>query len=502
MTADLIEGLMAILQWKVIGFLAIGVLLGVIFGALPGLTATMGVAVLTPLTFWISAEQGLAMLLGIYCGAIPAGGIPAILINVPGTPASIATAWDGYAFTKRGEAGLALGVNALLSALGQLTSIFFLAVAAFPIARFALRFGPAEYFGLALFGISLMAGVSGNRVIKGMLAGMLGLAISMIGLDPMTAYPRYTFGSTAFLDGIAFVPVMIGLFGLTEVLVQVSERWGRVEESPGKLGRILPRLKDWKRMLPAALTGAGVGTAVGAVPAAGGDIGSVIAWEQARRISRRKEEFGNGSIEGLAASCSSSNAAVGGAMTTMLTLGIPGDAPSAVLIGALLIHGIQPGPLLFRDNQPFVYSIVLLMMLASFLVMIIGLLGAKPLARALRIPNAWLWSGIILFGTVGSYALNNSIVDVWVMFAAGLAGFLLRKADVPLGPLVLGLILGPMMESNLRRALILNKGDWFGTLTSSPIVIFFLVAAFLSFVVPLLRRKPAAAASRAAIPGE
>ena len=489
MVPDLLDGLFAILQWEVLGFLVIGVVLGAIFGSLPGLTATMGVAVLTPLTFWVSAEQGLAMLLGIYCGALPAGGIPAILINVPGTPASIATAWDGYALSKQGKAGLALGINALMSSVGQLVSIFFLAVAAFPIARFALRFGPAEYFGLALFGISLMAGVSGGRVVKGMLAGMLGLAVATVGLDPMTAYPRYTFGQAEFLDGISFVPVMIGLFGLTEVMMQISDRWGKAEDKPAKIGRIWPRLKEWKRMLPAMATGAGIGTAVGAVPAAGGDIGSVIAWEQARRISPKKEEFGKGSIEGLAASCTSSNAAVGGAMTTMLTLGIPGDAPSAVLIGALLIHGVQPGPLLFRDDRSFVFSLVFLMALAAVAVLIIGLLGAKPLARALRIPNAWLWSGIVLLGTVGSYALNNAVVDVWVMFAAGIVGFFLRKADVPLGPLVLGLILGPMMESNLRRALILSHGDWVGSLMESPILVFFLIATLLSLLLPLLKKK-------------
>lgn len=492
MTADLVEGLMAILQWKVLGFLGIGVFLGAIFGALPGLTATMGVAILTPLTFWVSAEEGLAMLLGIYCGAIPAGGIPAILINVPGTPASIATAWDGYPLAKQGHAGLALGINALLSAIGQLTSIFFLAVAAFPIANFALRFGPAEYFGLALFGISLMAGVSGDRVVKGMLAGMLGLALATVGLDPMTAYPRYTFGHSEFLDGIAFVPVMIGLFGLAEVLSQISDRFGKVDEAPAKLGRIWPRLEHWKRMLPPMITGAAIGTFVGAVPAAGGDIGSVIAWEQARRLSRKKEEFGKGSIEGLAASCAACNAAIGGAMTTMLTLGIPGDAPSAVLIGALLIHGIQPGPLLFRDHGSFIFSIVFLMAFAAIMMMVIGLLGARPLARALRIPNPWLWAGIVLFGTVGSYALNNAVVDVWAMFAAGVVGFLFRKADVPLGPLVLGLILGPMMESNLRRALILNRGDWLAAL-NRPIVLFFLVATVLSLVLPLLKRKKAEA---------
>ena len=488
MPAEVLEGLLAVLQWKVLGFLGIGVVLGAIFGALPGLTATMGVAILTPLTFWLSAEEGLAMLLGIYGGAIPGGGIPAILINVPGTPASIATSWDGYPLSRQGKAGLALGINALLSAVGQLTSIFFLAVAAFPIATFALRFGPAEYFGLALFGISLMAGVSGGRVIQGMLAGMLGLALATVGLDPMTAYPRYTFGQSEFLDGISFVPVMIGLFGLAEVLTQISERHKVTDLPSGALGRIWPRVAEWKKMIPGTLAGAGLGTFVGAVPAAGGDIGSVIAWEQARRLSREKEKFGKGSIEGLAASCASCNSAIGGAMTTMLTLGIPGDAPSAVLIGALMIHGIQPGPLLFRDHASFVFSLVFLMAFAAILIMVIGLLGARPLARALRLPNPWLWAGIVLFGTVGSYALNNALVDVWAMFVAGVVGFLFRKANIPLGPLVLGLILGPMMESNLRRALILSRGDWTGPLTQ-PIVLFFLVATLLSLLLPLLKKR-------------
>lgn len=493
MTSEILAGLAAVLDWQVLGFLAAGVSLGAVFGSLPGLTATMGVAVLTPLTFWVSPEQGLAMLLGIYCGAIPAGGIPAILINVPGTPASIATSWDGYALTRKGQAGLALGVNALTSAAGQLTSILFLAFLAFPIANFALRFGPAEYFGLALLGISLMAGVSGRHVLKGMLAGMLGLALALVGLDPMTAYPRYTFGLSEFLDGISFVPVMIGLFGLGEVLTQIAERRGAAPPPAAAIGRILPTATELKGMGGAMASGATLGTMVGAIPAAGGDIGSVIAWEQARRTSSQKETFGKGSLKGLAASCAACNAAIGGAMTTMLTLGIPGDAVSAILIGALLIHGIQPGPLLFANNQSFVFSLVFLLVLASLLIMLIGILGARPLARILRIPAPWLWTGITLFGTVGAYALNNAVVDVWAMYAAGLVGFLFRKAQIPLGPLVLGLILGPMMESNLRRALILSRGDWLGTLTR-PIMLAFLAATALSLLWPVLRRRRVAAA--------
>lgn len=469
-------------------YLVSGLILGAIFGALPGLTATMGVALLTPITFWLSAQEGMAMLLGIYCGAIPAGGIPAILLNIPGTPASIAAAWDGYPLAQQGRAGFALGVNALFALAGQTISVLFLALAAFPIASFGLRFGPPEYFALALFGISLMAGVSGDKLARGMLSGMLGLALSTVGLDPMMAVARYTFGNPEFLDGIAFVPVMIGLFGLGEVFAQMaspsSEKIGPLAAT---LGRIRPTLAEWKRMALPGLLGSGIGTIVGAIPAAGGDIASVICWEQTKRLSKQPAEFGKGSMEGLAASTTACNAAIGGAMTTMLTLGIPGDAPSAILIGALLIHGVQPGPLLFRDNAPLVYAIILLMLLAAILVAAMGLLAARPLAASLRIPKPWLWTAIILLSLVGSYALNNSVTDVWVMAAAGVLGFLLRKAEVPLGPLVLGLILGPMMESNLRRALILSRGDWSAILLR-PIVAGLLVATVVCLVWPLVQR--------------
>jgi putative tricarboxylic transport membrane protein len=484
----LFAGFESIAQPMVLLYMVSGLILGAVFGALPGLTATMGVALLTPITFWLSAQEGMAMLLGIYCGAIPAGGIPAILLNIPGTPASIAAAWDGYPLAQQGRAGFALGVNALFALAGQTISVLFLALAAFPIASFGLRFGPPEYFALALFGISLMAGVSGDKLARGMLSGMLGLALSTVGLDPMMAVARYTFGNPEFLDGIAFVPVMIGLFGLGEVFAQMaspsSEKIGPLAAT---LGRIRPTLSEWKRMAVPGLLGSGIGTVVGAIPAAGGDIASVICWEQTKRLSKQPGEFGKGSMEGLAASTTACNAAIGGAMTTMLTLGIPGDAPSAILIGALLIHGVQPGPLLFRDNAPLVYAIILLMLLAAVLVAVMGLLAARPLAASLRIPKPWLWTAIILLSLVGSYALNNSVTDVWVMAAAGALGFLLRKADVPLGPLVLGLILGPMMESNLRRALILSRGDW-SAILFRPIVASLLVATVLCLVWPLVQR--------------
>jgi putative tricarboxylic transport membrane protein len=283
---------------------------------------------------------------------------------------------------------------------------------------------------------------------------------------------------------------MIGLFGVGEVLSQIAEKHGKLQAPPAALGRIWPNRREWKQIAPATLTATGIGVIVGAIPAAGGDIASVIAWEQARKLSRRPEEFGQGSLEGLAATCASCNAVVGGAMTTMLTLGIPGDGPTAILIGALLIHGIQPGPMLFRTHGPLVWSIVFLMALAAVLMMVLGLAASRPLARVLRIPDPWLWTGVLLFGVVGSYALNNAVSDVWIMLSAGVFGFLARRAAIPLGPLILGLILGPLMESNLRRALILSRGDWLDVL-ARPLVLLFVCGAAASLLWPLLRRRSA-----------
>lgn len=469
-------------------YTAAGVVLGVMFGALPGFTATMGLAILTPLTFWLPTDQALAMLFGLLCAAIFSGGIPAILINTPGTPASIATTWDGYPLAQQGRAGLALGINALGAFTGQVTSILVLAVAAYPLASFALRFGPAEYFALALFGISMMVTISSESLLKGLLMGALGLAISVVGLDPIMAYPRLTFGSPAFIEGVSFIPVMVGLFGVAEVLMQVYARVPHQVRPTLRIAQVLPRWIELRGMAPHALLGSALGTGVGIVPGAGGDIGSMIAWGQARRVSRTPDAFGRGSIEGLAASSTAANAAIGGAMMTMLTLGVPGDAASAVLIGALLVHGLQPGPLLFRDRPELAGDLIVLLLMAAVLTLIVGLLGARPLARILRIRDEILWGLILIVCVLGSYALNQSPVDVWVMLIAGGLGFLLRQARFPMGPLVLALILGPMAESNLRRALVISQGD-LSIFVTRPIALVLLSVTAASLLWPLVRRR-------------
>jgi putative tricarboxylic transport membrane protein len=469
-------------------YAAAGVVLGVVFGALPGFTATMGLAILTPLTFWLPTDQALAMLFGLLCAAIFSGGIPAILINTPGTPASIATTWDGYPLAQQGRAGLALGINALGAFVGQVISILVLAVAAYPLAGFALRFGPAEYFALAVFGISMMVTISSESLLKGLLMGALGLAISLVGLDPIMAYPRLTFGSPALIEGVSFIPVMVGLFGVAEVLMQVYARVPHQLRQTLRIEQILPRWSELRSMAPHALLGSAVGTGVGVVPGAGGDIGSMIAWGQSRRLSSTPAAFGAGSIQGLAASTTAANAAIGGAMMTMLTLGVPGDAASAVLIGALLVHGLQPGPLLFRDRPDLAGDLIVLLLMAAVLTVVVGLLGARPLARILRVRDEVLWGLILIVCVLGSYALNQSPVDVWVMLIAGALGFVLRQARFPMGPLVLALILGPMAESNLRRALVLSQGDP-RILVTRPIALVLLLVTAASLLWPLVRRR-------------
>jgi putative tricarboxylic transport membrane protein len=483
--AELVTGVAPLLDPTTWLYVALGVGLGILFGALPGFTATMGLAILTPLTFWVQPDQAFAMLFGLLCAAIFSGGIPAILINTPGTPASIATTWDGYPLAQQGQAGLALGINALGAFCGQMLSIAVLALAAFPLAAFALRFGPSEYFALAIFGISMMVSISSRSLLKGLLMGALGLAVSMVGLDPIVGYPRFTFGTPAFLDGISFIPVMVGLFGVAEVLVQMYATTPHSIKGPVRIERVLPSRAELRGLAGHAVLGSAIGTGVGIIPGAGGDIGSIIAWGQSRRLSRLRDRFGKGSLAGLTASCTAANAAIGGAMVTMLTLGIPGDSASAVLIGALLIHGLQPGPLLFRDHPDMVAHIVVLLAMASLVTMLFGLIGARPLARILQIRDQILWGLILIVCVLGSYALNQSVTDVWVMLLAGLAGFVLRKAEFPMGPLVLALILGPMAESNLRRALVLSQGD-LSILVTRPLTVIFLLLTALSLLVPVV----------------
>jgi putative tricarboxylic transport membrane protein len=485
------QGFLQAIDPRAILYLLVGTFSGLIIGTLPGLTATMAVAILIPLTFWLSPNEGLAMLIGVWNSAIFSGGISAILINTPGTPASIASTFDGFALTKKGMAGLALGINVVFSFIGGILGVVALILVGFPLARFALSFGPAEYFTLAIFGLSTMVAVSGKSILKGMISGFIGFSIALVGLDPIFGSERFTFGRMELLSGISFVPVMIGLFGIGEVLSQIftkSRTTSADAQTVTQIKRVIPTFKEVKDLTPVALLSSLIGVVIGVIPGAGADIAGLVAWDQSRRIAKRPEEYGKGSLEGLAASTTANNACLGGALTTMMALGLPGDAVTAILIGAFIIYGVQPGPIMFRDHASFVYMVITLMILANVAFLAVGFFFSKVLTKFLSLPQSFIWSTIIILSLVGSYAINNSAFDLMIVFLSGVLGFIFRLLDVPLGPIVLALILGPMAEANMRRALILSGGS-FTTFFTRPISLILLILSAASLLTSVIRKR-------------
>lgn len=484
------EALLSLLNTKVIAMMLIGIVVGILIGALPGLTATMGVALLVPLTFWMPTLPAIMVLLGIYVGAMYGGALSAILIRTPGTPAASATAFDGYPLAQQGRAGLAIGISCITGVIGGVFSTIVLIVAAPLIAGFALKFGPAEYFALAVFGLSIIASLSERSFVKGLLMGVCGLLLATVGMDPITAVPRFTFGFQQLLEGLPFISVLIGVFALAEVLHQATIQVRQADSLSYEMGRTLPTRKEWRQILPAISLACGTGTFFGALPGVGGDVAAFVAYDHAKKLSRHPERFGKGALEGLAAAECANNSVTGGAMIPMLTLGIPGDAVTAVLLGALIIHGIRPGPELFQKQATLVAAIFIGLLVANLLVLPIGLLGAKLFAQTVRAPKHFLLPFIVVLSVVGSYAINNSLFDVAVMFIFGLIGWAMRRFDFPVAPLVLGLILGKMAEENLRRALILSEGKLSIFLTK-PIALVLLIGASASVIFALWQQRRA-----------
>ena len=484
-----VQGLSALASVSVLLGLLVGVVSGMLVGAFPGLTATMAVAVASSFTLTLDPQQGLAVLLGIYIAALFGDRVPAILVNTPGTPASIASTFDGFPMAQQGRAGVALAVSAIGSFVGGLVGIAVFALAAFPLAGFASRFGAPEFFALVVFGLTMMVSVSGASVLKGLIAGLVGLLVATVGLDPILGSPRYTFGSPQLQSGVAFIPVIIGLFGIAEVLDQFLTRGReRAEQIVAQIGRSFPNAEERRRMPKPILIGSVIGSVIGAIPAAGGDIAGLISWDRAKRMSKNPEEFGKGSIEGLTASDTANNAVVGGAMITTLALGVPGDSVTAVLLGSMLIWGIQPGPDLFVEDPALVYTIVGLMVLATVLALVLSFVRLKSVVKLLDLPRPLLWSGIVLFCAAGTFAVQNSLFDVWLMFGAGVVGLAFRRLGFPAGPVVLGLLLGPLAEANFRRTLIISDGP-LDAFLGSPIALLLLAFSALAVILPILRSR-------------
>lgn len=472
----------------VLFYLMVGSVAGYIIGVLPGLSATMGVALLTPLTFWLPEKQGFAMLIGVFNAGVFSGGISAILINTPGTPASIATTFDGYAMTKQGKAGLALGCNTIFSCIGGWLGTLVLIFAAWPLAKFALKFGPAEFFALALFGLTMMVSVSGQSIVKGLLTGFLGLLLSTIGTDPMLGMPRFTFGIPELLDGVSFIAVMIGLFGLGEVFYQMYTGERREEaEHIKEIGRVVPSAEEFKRCAPGSFITTMLSVIVGAIPGTGGDIAGLIGWDISKKLSKKPEEYGHGSVEGVAVTCLANNACLGGSLVTMMTLGVPGESISAVLLGSLMMYGMDPGPTLFTEHADFVMTFMVLMMLAYVVILVVGLVTAKYSMALLNIKNEIIWITVIGLCMIGAYAMNSSYIDLVIMGISGVVGFFFRKMNFPLGPIILGLLLGRMAESNFRRAISLG-GNSYTLFYTKPLAIALFVLAFIAIAVPVYKK--------------
>ncbi|MDG6896090.1 tripartite tricarboxylate transporter permease [Volucribacter amazonae] len=463
----------------------VSICFGLILGVLPGLTATMGVAILLPFTFGMEPVVALLMLSGVFFGGIYGGSITAILINIPGTPAAAATAADGFSLTQKGKAGQALGFATMASVIGGLVSVIVLTFMSPILAKFALKFSAPENFALALFGLSIIIGISGKSILKGLIAGMLGLLVSTIGLDPMTGYPRFTFGNNELMT-VPFIPVMIGLFAGSEVFKSIAES-NDIQRNHIQIPKIMPKLQEVKQYSPLMIKSGLIGSFIGSIPGAGADIAAFVSYNEAKRFSKYKEKFGTGRIEGVIAAEAGSNGCTGGAMLPMLSLGIPGDAVTAVMLGALTLQGLQPGPLLFAEHSELLFTLFAGMFICYIALFVVGFSTLKYLVRILSMPKAYLIPIILTLCLVGTFAINNTIFDIGVMLIAGIIGYFIRMRDFPVSPIVLAMIMGPMAEANFRRALALHNGH-LDFLYTRPITLTLFVIALLTLFFPLIKQ--------------
>lgn len=483
--ANLLGAAGAVTEPMTLFLLVTGVLIGIIMGSLLGMTATMTVAVLVSFTFGMDPIPGMMLLLGIYGGALYAGSIPAILIRTPGTPSAAATVFDGFPLAKQGKAGQAISVATVASFVGGAVSVLLLTFVSPQIAAFALEFASPEYFALAVFGLSIIASVSGDSLIKGLISGLLGMFLATVGLDPVMASPRFTFGYEVLTSGIQFIAVMIGLFGIAEGLYRYQSSLSDSGVSQD-ISDVTPDRGTLTKILPLSMVSSVAGTIVGAIPGAGGDIASFVTYNESKRWLDNGT-FGEGDVRGVAAAESGNNSSTGGALIPTLTLGIPGDSVTAILIGALMVHGIRPGPNLFQEEPELVYSVFVGFFLVYIVILIVGLLGARYWARIIDFPPKYLWPVIFILSLVGAYALRGNPLDVWTAIGAGVLGYVMRVEDYPLAPMVLGLILGPIAEVNLRRSLKLSGGK-LSIFVDSPLTMIILSLSLISLSYPIVQR--------------
>lgn len=467
----------------------IGVTCGTIIGALPGLGPSAGLAVLLPLTFGADPVSGIIMLAGIYYGAMFGGAITSILINTPGDSAAVMTTLDGYPLTKKGKAGPAMGMAAFSSFIGGTISIIIFTFLAPVLANFALSFGPPEYFALMVLGLTTIASLTGDVPVKGFISALMGLFFSVIGLDLVTGMQRFTFGQMHLFSGIDFIPVAMGVFGIAEI-IKVSEEKNSVENLKDTTSlrwhNLFPSIKDWAVSKWVILKGSLIGFFIGMLPGAGATIASFISYGMAKKTSKNPERFGQGAIEGVAAPESANNAASIGAFIPLLTLGVPGSASTAILMGALMMFGLRPGPMLFENNPDFVWGLVGSMYIGNIILILMVLLFVPLFVRILLVPRATLNGIVMVFILVGAYSLNNSMFDVYLTIIFGFLGYFMKKLNYPAAPMVLSLVLGQLLETSLRQSLILSKGS-FSIFFTRPISSILMIIAIGAIIYPFIK---------------
>ena len=481
------DAFVALFQWQNLLFLTIGTGLGIVVGAIPGLTATMLIALTLPLTFHMNPVSAVTLLIGEYVGGISGGLITAILLRMPGTPASIVTTFDGYpmAQSNRAERAIALGIMA--SVVGGLVSWLFLAGMSPTLARFALQFGPWEYFTLVLMALVMLAVLTQGSLIKGLLAAALGMAFALPGIDNSIGQARLTFGSSALLSGFGLLPVLIGAFAISQVLRDAAAPvLGKRVEVPKQ--RLPVHFSDARLHGVNMLRSSLIGTWIGLLPGIGGNIAALVSYTTAKQLSKEPEKFGTGHEPGVVAGETANNASIGGALIPLITMGIPGSVTEAILIGALTIHNLQPGPLLFQNAPDIAYGIIAAYLLANVVMLIMMWSAVRYIAQVVRLPRAGLLGVILVFCVLGSYAVNSSFVDVWVMLAFGVIGLGLEAARVPLGPFVIGFVLSPIAEEQLRASLMMSDGNPFEIL-GRPYAMSFLVLAALTVAWPAIAAR-------------
>lgn len=481
----LINGFISIMDPFTLFLIVIGVLMGIVFGAIPGLSAFTALALFLPITFTMEPINGISFLMAIYVGGLSGGLISAILLGIPGTPSSIATCFDGYPMAKSGEAGKALGIAILFSFIGGIFGAVILVICGPAIARFALKFGPYEYFAMILFALTTVSGLSSGNVARGLLSCLLGIAVSFVGIDRLSSYTRYTMGIAQLSAGFNIVPILIGTFAVSQI-IESSEnvKEGIYKIKSARVKGFGISFKEFIYQLKNAIPSAIIGLVIGILPGIGGNVSNLMAYTSCKKRSKYPEKFGTGCVDGIVASETANNATIGGALIILLTLGVPGDNATALILAGFQIHNITPGPLLFTTSAALVYAVFAAFIVANVVMVIGEKMGIPVFARVLSVPTYFLLPVVIACCFVGSFSANNRVFDILVMVIFGVIGYIMKKFKYPLAPMVVGFILAPLLEENIRRSLMRTEGDFWPILTS-PIAAVFLVFTVIMIVISI-----------------